>query len=180
MSGRSLRGLILPGYGDSGPEHWQSRWEARHPGLVRVEQSDWLTPRLGDWQRRLENAVAQAGPDTVLIAHSLGCLLAVHWALLSSRSVRGALLVAPPDPWSPLYPRTSYGFAPVPWRRLPFPSALVASTVDPYATLEFSSRCAAAWGSKLIDIGPAGHINGDSGLSDWDWGWELVQELGRQ
>lgn len=37
--------LILPGYGDSGPAHWQSRWEAADPAFHRVRQADWKSPR---------------------------------------------------------------------------------------------------------------------------------------
>ena len=39
--------LILPGWQNSGPEHWQSRWETLH-GFHRVDQHDWMTPRRGD------------------------------------------------------------------------------------------------------------------------------------
>ena len=47
--------LTLPGWQSSGPEHWQSRWEALH-GFQRVEQHDWMTPRRGDWLARLDEA----------------------------------------------------------------------------------------------------------------------------
>jgi len=48
--------LILPGWQSSGPEHWQSRWEARF-GYRRVEQHDWMHPQRGDWMARLEDVV---------------------------------------------------------------------------------------------------------------------------
>ena len=38
--------LTLPGWQGSGPEHWQSRWEALH-GFIRVEQHDWMRPLRG-------------------------------------------------------------------------------------------------------------------------------------
>ena len=41
--------LILPGYGDSGPDYWQSRWEAADATCRRVVQRDWLLPTLEDW-----------------------------------------------------------------------------------------------------------------------------------
>ena len=34
-----------------------------------------------------------------------------------------------------------------------------------------------AWGSELVDLGHAGHINSDSGLGDWDAGHALLQQL---
>ncbi len=48
--------LLLPGWLDSGPLHWQSRWEALH-GYTRVQQHDWQRPLRGDWQARLEEVV---------------------------------------------------------------------------------------------------------------------------
>jgi hypothetical protein len=38
--------LILPGLYNSGPEHWQSRWESRHPGFRRIQQDDLLLQEL--------------------------------------------------------------------------------------------------------------------------------------
>ena len=49
----AFRVLLLPGWENSGPDHWQSRWEARH-GYLRVEQDDWQWPKRGDWMMRLE------------------------------------------------------------------------------------------------------------------------------
>ncbi|RZI94330.1 MAG: alpha/beta hydrolase, partial [Rubrivivax sp.] len=37
---KSERVLLLPGWQNSGPDHWQSRWERLH-GDERVEQHDW-------------------------------------------------------------------------------------------------------------------------------------------
>ena len=36
----ALRVLLLPGWLDSGPGHWHTRWQARH-GFQRVQQDDW-------------------------------------------------------------------------------------------------------------------------------------------
>jgi predicted alpha/beta hydrolase family esterase len=51
--------LILPGYGDSGPGHWQTLWEEEH-GWARVVQDDWEQPDLAAWTRRLDEALARA------------------------------------------------------------------------------------------------------------------------
>jgi len=169
--------LVLPGIGNSGPDHWQSRWLAEHPVFHRVQQADWDNPDLEAWCRNLEAAVHDAPSPVILMAHSLGCLLAVHWELRTSLLVRGALLVAPPDPTSPAFPPEAANFAPVPLRRLPFPSILVASSNDPYATLEFSRECAAAWGSRLVDAGALGHINAASGVGEWGKGLKIYEEL---
>mgnify|MGYP003605898891 FL=1 len=66
--------LTLPGLQGSGPDHWQSRWEALH-GYTRVEQHDWMRPLRGDWTARLDEVVQQQDRPVLLAAHSLGCLL---------------------------------------------------------------------------------------------------------
>lgn len=60
--------LLLPGWLNSGPTHWQSLWEDTHGTpctFVRVQQHDWQRPLRGDWCARLEevvvNHLAQAG-----------------------------------------------------------------------------------------------------------------------
>jgi predicted alpha/beta hydrolase family esterase len=169
--------LILPGIGGSGPDHWQTRWEIKHPQFRRVQQDEWNAPVCSDWIERLESAVSESGPRTVLVAHSLGCLLVAHWATRTRHSIRGALLVAPPDPAVTSFPRRAFGFSPVPLRPLAFPSTLVASPDDPYGSPEYARRCAAAWGSRFVEIAPCGHINASSGLGDWEEGLELLWRL---
>jgi len=169
--------LVLPGLHDSGPEHWQTLWIAAHPGFRRVEQRDWETPLRVDWVANLDAAVAEAGPDALLVAHSAACALVAHWAAAHRREVRGALLVAPSDVEASTYPPGPVGFAPMPLGRLPFPSTVVASTEDPYVSLLRARQFAQAWGSRFVDIGPAGHINTASGLGAWPAGLELLVEL---
>lgn len=36
--------LIIPGWGDSGPTHWQTLWERANPAFRRVVQRDWEYP----------------------------------------------------------------------------------------------------------------------------------------
>ena len=59
--------LVLPGWENSGPAHWQSLWEVRH-GYVRVEQHDWMKPLRGDWVARLEDVVLSRDEPAVLVA----------------------------------------------------------------------------------------------------------------
>ena len=169
--------LIVPGINNSGPEHWQSLWEASSPQFQRVNQRDWDRPVCAEWVAALEQAVADAGPHTILVAHSLGCLAVAHWAASTQLSIDGALLVAAPDPDEPDFPAEIIGFAPVPLNALPFKSIVVTSTNDPYASVAFAERCASAWGSRLVNIGAAGHINSSSGLRDWPEGYRLLETL---
>jgi uncharacterized protein len=173
--------LILPGLSSSGPEHWQTLWEQRDPGCRRVEQAEWETPRCADWVSTLDDAVASSEEAVVLVAHSSACALVAHWARDASSEnlakVRGALLVAPSDPEAPRFPEGPTGFAPMPLQRLPFPSIVVASRNDQYLTMERAREYAAAWGSELVDVGDAGHVNAASGLGSWPTGYGLLQRL---
>jgi predicted alpha/beta hydrolase family esterase len=174
----ALRFLLLPGWLDSGPTHWQSRWEALH-GCERVQQDDWVWPRRGDWMARLDD-VLQADPrPAVLIAHSLGCQLTAAWAAHSRHTarVRAALLVAPPDTERDDMPPNLFNWRPIVRAQLPFKSTVVVSSDDPYCTPDRAAGMARDWGSAITGIGPRGHINGESGLGDWPKGWALLQSI---
>ena len=170
--------LLLPGWQNSGPGHWQTRWEALH-GYHRVEQHDWLRPLRGDWSARLEETVVDAHGPVVLVAHSLGCILAAWWAAHSfhTHRVRAALLVAPGDVERADLAEQIPGWAPIARQRLPFPSILVGSRNDPYCSAERAQGLASAWGARFVDLGQRGHINAESGLADWPEGHALLQSL---
>jgi uncharacterized protein len=173
--------LILPGLGDSGPDHWQSHWERRDPDCRRVIQDEWDSPVCDSWVSRLGGELERAETPVVLAAHSAGCALVAHWAAQATpraqRAVQGALLVAPSDPSGPNYPREPVGFDPMPMRRLPFRAIVVASDDDPYVSLERAREYAGAWGAALVMLGKAGHINVASGHGPWAEGYELLARL---
>ena len=171
------RVLILPGINGSGPAHWQTFWEKAHPEFRRVPERDWDHPVRRQWVAALEAAVREAGPRTILVAHSLGCHQVAHWAAKTRLSVQSALLVAPPDPAGKMFPKEAVGFSPVPKKKLGFPSILVTSSNDPYGNPAFSRGLARAWGSRLIWFGPKGHLNSESRLRDWPQGFQLLQSL---
>jgi uncharacterized protein len=172
--------LIVPGWNGSPAGHWQTLWEERHSGLVRVEQRDWVEPDARDWIDTLAGAIAAAPGAPVLVAHSLGCiavaLLAERRRAVANR-VKGALLVAPPGLDPIACPPALRSFLPVPRRRLPFRSVLVASENDPYATLAAARGLAGAWGSRFVNEGPVGHINCASGFGEWPGGEMHLEDL---
>lgn len=169
--------LLLPGLWNSGPKHWQSRWEAEYPGMLRVIQNDWEAPSFVDWAATLEETVARRHTEPVLAAHSLACTLVARWAHETRRRVKGALLVAPSDVEAPSYPDGPIGFAPMPLGRIPFPTIVVASDDDPYVTLERARYFARCWGSQLVEVDGKGHLNSDSDLGLWPEGLALVRRL---
>ena len=170
--------LVLPGWQNSGPDHWQSRWERLH-GYSRVEQHDWDRPLRGDWTARLEEVVLAQRQPVLLAAHSLGCLLAAWWAAHSAHTDRvvGALLVAPPEIERDDLRQAIPGWAPPARQRLPFRAVVVASTDDPYGSAAYASQLARDWGAAFYSVGPRGHVNAESGLGDWDEGWQLALDL---
>jgi uncharacterized protein len=168
--------LTVPGLYGSGPQHWQTIWEDR-PGYKRIEQSSWDQPVLSDWLNRIEEEVKKAGPDVVLVAHSLGCVALSHWAQQTGLQIKGALLVAPADAERPGFPEAAIGFAPVPKHTLPFKSIVVASTNDEYISLERAHSFANAWGSRFVNAGRIGHINASSNLGEWPFGQGLLETL---
>ncbi|WP_112664526.1 RBBP9/YdeN family alpha/beta hydrolase [Microvirga flavescens] len=164
--------LIIPGYSNSGPDHWQSRWERQLSTARRIEQDDWDAPDRQAWIERIAREVKKAKRPVVLVAHSLGTLAVAHAApLLAGTNVKGAFLVGMPDAEHPDFPSAAdRAFAPVPRDPLPFPSVLIASRNDPYCSYATAEDHAYAWGSALIDAGESGHLNTESGHGPWPEG----------
>ncbi|RZK53616.1 MAG: alpha/beta hydrolase [Hymenobacter sp.] len=177
---RTTRFFIVPGLGNSGPDHWQTYFERQNPDFVRIQQREWDAPARAEWVATIEHALA--GEDlsqVVLIAHSLGCVTVAHWAATYGHRIKGALLVAPSDVETARYaafPTT--GFGPMPMQQLPFPSTVVTSTTDEWVTEARARQFAEAWGSELVVLGDAGHINTASGHGNWPAGLTLLAEQG--
>jgi predicted alpha/beta hydrolase family esterase len=171
--------LILPGLGGSGPEHWQTRWEACERACARVHQRDWDRPALAEWLANVDAALARQDGPVVLVAHSLACALVAHGARRPAwASVVGALLVAPADVESPAHtPPETRGFAPMPCGPLPFPTVVIASLDDPFVAPERARHFARCWNAELVEVGALGHINAASGLGDWAEGRRLLATL---
>jgi predicted alpha/beta hydrolase family esterase len=163
--------LIVPGYTNSGPEHWQSRWQSRLGSARRVDQAEWSKPVREDWVQRVVEEVAAATKPVVLVAHSLGVAAVIHAAPHLGNKVAGAFLVAPPDVANKaIRPKHLMTFGPYPREPLTFPSLVVASRNDPFGSYEHADDIAAAWGALLLDAGEAGHINTESGHGPWPEG----------
>jgi predicted alpha/beta hydrolase family esterase len=106
----------------------------------------------------------------LLVAHSLGVSLVLHWAASAPPDdrVKGALLVAPADVDSPEHtPEVTRNFALMPVQKMPFPSIVAASENDPYVSFTRAAYFARAWGSELVNVGRKGHINGQSNVGPW-------------
>ncbi|MFI5693195.1 RBBP9/YdeN family alpha/beta hydrolase [Kribbella sp. NPDC051586] len=170
--------VIIPGLDGSDEHHWQSLWE--HDWLtpaIRIQPSSWTTPDLTDWSAAITRA-AESTPDTIIfITHSLGCHALSHWLTQSPPPphIRGAFLVAPPDPQSPTFPADRLPtFTSLPAAPLPIPSLLITSTNDPYCTPTTATHLAQAWSTPHIPLPNHGHINTPSNLATWPTGQFLL------
>ncbi|CAD0005891.1 RBBP9/YdeN family alpha/beta hydrolase [Flavobacterium salmonis] len=171
--------LILPGLGNSGEKHWQTFWHEKFKNSIRLVQDNWDEPVPKDWIERLNEEVSKLKNPTILVAHSLAVSLVLHWAKNNSnKNIIGALLVAPADVDSPEHtPDIIRNFSPMPLYQLPFPSIVIASENDPYASFERKQYFAKMWGSDFVNVGQQGHINSDSDLKYWEEGQLVLHQL---
>ncbi|WP_449431921.1 RBBP9/YdeN family alpha/beta hydrolase [Pseudomonas putida] len=178
--------LIVPGLRDHVPGHWQTLLAA---GLQRVRTVPPLKHDALSLDARVEaiqREVEQIDGPLIMVAHSAGVLMTVHWAARHQRPVKGALLAAPPDlgaQWPEGYPTPeslrSHGWDPLPRKPLGFPSIVVASTNDHLASLQAVTHMAQDWGSELVNLGAVGHLNPASGFGEWPLAQTLVHALDR-
>ncbi|MFF2372739.1 RBBP9/YdeN family alpha/beta hydrolase [Agromyces sp. NPDC058110] len=169
--------LIVPGIGGSGPAHWQTLWQQDLGDAVRIAPSSWDEPRLDDWLAALDRASGEAGPDAVVVAHSMGCLVAAEWLSRTPDRATAVLLVAPPDPDGAAYPAEALEFARIGRHPLGLPALVVASDDDPYGSRAYAAGFAEAVSAGFVSVGPLGHINAASGLGEWAEGRELLDDL---
>lgn len=163
---------FLAGVGNSEHEHWQSRWHRSLPGSLWVEQLDWEHPTRDEWVAAALATFGHASSPIVVVAHSLGCLLAAEVLKVAHTGpdVIGAFLVAVPDADGSYFPRCVHGFRRALDLPMPVPSTVIASTNDPYGSLQHAKSVADRWDSELIEVGALGHVNLKSDVGDWSDG----------
>jgi predicted alpha/beta hydrolase family esterase len=166
---------IVPGINNSDAKHWQTRWEATQSDAVRIRPASWDEPDLHDWVTAVDAAVTS--PDTLIVAHSLGCYAASAWLASNPGRVRGALLVAPPDRFGPEFPEAAATFRSLEPTVLGSPALVVASADDRYCALGTARNLASAWGAGFVEVGRLGHINSASDLGAWPAGRALLDEF---
>jgi predicted alpha/beta hydrolase family esterase len=162
---------MVPGLHDSGPGHWQSLWQQREPRFERVEQEHWDRPEIAVWSARIASTLRRSARAGVLVAHSFGCLAALHCAAGGARNLHGMFLVAPPDPERFGLVAALRGLKPG------CPVTLVASANDPWMPVDAAAWWARQWGAEFVDAGRLGHINADSGIGAWPQGVALFESL---
>jgi len=177
--------VLVPGLRGHVEDHWQTRLAASLPGAHMVAPLGRTNPALQARVTLLDQVVEQVAGPVVLVAHSAGVLVAVHWAArFSPTRVVGALLATPPalaTELPPEYPSVDalrvHGWLPIPRRPLPFPSIVATSDDDPLSNPVRVRALAKAWGSRLHPLGAVGHLNPASGYGDWPAAVPLIDEL---
>jgi uncharacterized protein len=176
--------LIVPGLRDHVPQHWQTLLAAQLPRVVSVPPMGRDDLDCGVRVAAIEHAAQAVDGPLIIVAHSGGCIMVAHWAQQTRRPVLGALLATPPDFDTPMpegYPAidalTLGGWLPVPRKVLPFPSIVAASRNDPLGRFVRVSALAHDWGSRVVDIGEAGHLNPASGYGPWPLAHAFIEQL---
>jgi uncharacterized protein len=176
--------VIVPGLRDHVPDHWQTLLADQLPGSVTVPRMTTDKLSCAAWVERIDQTLAPISGPVILVAHSGGVMMVVHWAQRHRRPIHGALLATPADLEAALpvgYPTLATlqhgGWLPAPRTRLPFPSVVAASTNDPLASYERVVQYAADWGSRLVNVGAVGHLNPAAGFGEWPQAQNLIREL---
>jgi len=177
--------LIVPGLRDHVPQHWQTLLAAELPRVRTVPPL--TTDKLSCAARvdAIERELAAIDGPVIVVAHSAGCMMLVHWAARGGRRpIHGALLACPADVETPMpdgYPSIDalreHGWLPVPRTPLPFRAIAAASTNDPLARFLRIATMAHDWGARLANLGAVGHLNPASGHGPWPLAHELIREL---
>lgn len=163
--------VLVPGFKDSGPEHWQSLWQAAVPAFQRIGQRRWDNPDIELWIAAIQRLLAERRRPAVLIGHSLGALASSCLAADRHPQVAGLMLVAPAEP------SRFEAEERVPETGLGVPALVVASHNDPVMRFARAEHWAAIWGADLADLGEAGHINAEAGFGPWPHGLDLLAGL---
>lgn len=182
--------VIVPGLRDHVAEHWQTHLQAQLPRVRTVPPLEHNKLSCEARIQALEEVLTQIDGPVMLVAHSAGVMITVHWAWARRhlpsrmRSIHGALLATPADLERPLpagYPAMSLlqenGWLPIPRLQLPFPATVAASTNDPLGELAHITQLATDWGSQIVNIGAVGHLNPAAGYGPWPEAKALIAQL---
>jgi serine hydrolase len=172
-----LNTVFVAGYGNSTNGHWQDSWYKETEKSYWAEQADWNNPNCARWVNTLNTLIQSIDGPILLVTHSLGGSTVVEWSKNHTANIFGAFMVAVPDVQDKQFPDEISGYHSPPLKNLPFPSLMLASTNDPYSTLDRTRYFAKTWGSDLTTIGDFRHVNADSNIGEWSEGKGLLKKF---
>lgn len=173
--------LILHGWGGSDFPHWQgwlSGEIAKDYGCVSfLKLSNPDFPNKNEWIEELTEELKNFKPN-IVVCHSLANILWFHLCNeLKITKVRKLFLVAPPSLECKVEELKSFFPCKIPTNLYAKEALLVASTNDPYMSLDEATLLADSLGVEMVILQNAGHINTDSGYGEWPWMLEEIKNI---
>lgn len=169
--------LIVPGFTNSGPEHWQTFIQRKYGNVVRVEQDDWNRPS-ADWVEKLAQTINETEGDIVLLGHSCGAVAVSQWAIAHSVDrVKALVLVAPADVDAQEAIEPIRQQRPLPTKNLGYKSLLIHSDNDEHLDESRACELASQWGCKAYLITGGGHLHTAAGYGEWLEGERLIENF---
>ena len=170
--------LLVHGWGGSDFPHWQS-WLAseiaKDYGTVSfLKLTDVDFPVLEIWKKELKEEISSFQPD-IVICHSLANTLWFH-IVDEIQEVKKLYLVAPPSFTSDIEELKSFFPLKIPTKINAKKSLLIASTNDPYMSIDEAKELQKSLNIEMVVLENAGHINTDSGYGKWPWILEEIKK----
>jgi len=170
--------LLLHGWGGSDFPHWQS-WLAGEiakdygtVNFLKFENYDF--PNKDDWKNQLIKEIESFNPS-IVICHSVANILWFHLCNeVELKQIKRLFLVAPPSMNCDIEELKSFYPCEIPKNLYADESKIIASTNDPYTSLQELKSLQKELNISLEILQDAGHINTDSGFGKWDW---ILQEV---
>lgn len=167
--------LIVPGFGGSGPLHWQSWIAQKYASALWVNDLPLLEPNIHIWAEAISHAMDQIEGKILILAHSFGCLASSLAIARHPQRVSAAILVAPASPERfsenghilPEHDSTPTIRNLLPKQTLGVCGLVIASENDPWMPFNQAAKLAKSFGLATINLGLSGHINVDSGHGQW-------------
>lgn len=173
--------LILHGWGGSDFPHWQS-WLAAEiakdygcVSFLKLSNPDF--PNKNEWIEELAEELKNFKPN-IVVCHSLANILWFHLCNeLKITKIEKLFLVAPPSLECKVEELKSFFPCKIPTNLYAKEALLVASTNDPYMSLDEASSLAESLGIEMVILQNAGHINTDGGYGEWPWMLEEIKNI---
>lgn len=175
--------IFLHGWSGNDPGHWME-WlrdeltEAGHT-VYLPEFSDPDTPELSVWLEELGEVLDQIDSQQplVIIAHSLGAALWLHYRKRNPSVVADTVMLVAPTPNDCGIPEITE-FFPLPdlQPNVDTEYIVIGSDDDPYIDEEYFEDFADALGGSFELIEDGGHFNVDAGYGPWPWMLEQCLE----
>ncbi|MDQ1268605.1 MAG: serine hydrolase, partial [Campylobacterota bacterium] len=127
-----------------------------------------------EWMEELAKELSDFKPN-IVICHSLANILWFHICHeLKISEVKKLFLVAPPSLECKVEELKSFFPCEIPTNLYAKEALLVASTNDPYMSLDEVALLAKNLEVEMLILQNAGHINTDSGYGEWPW---ILEEI---